>query len=573
MLMRFAALWLRCWRRCAKGKPAWHPSSNNGKAKRSDSRSTVSMKVLTIYSNVDHTLVVDRLESGKVSGCGQFVPPLTAADVNATTQIVAQMGPEPFLDAMMAHPDFDVVIGGRAYDPAPYVAFCAFQSLRRSKLPSITSFSSSTLGGFTHMGKIMECGGTCATPKSSSAAVLVYSDGTFDVRPLSPGSVCTPLTVAAHTLYEKTRPDRLPGPGGVMDLTGAKYEPLSDGVSVRVKGATFESTMNSVGHYAVKLEGAKTEGYRTVFMGSFSDPILIEQLPSFIERVKQYAMAQQPTEGTGAWWNLDFHTYGFNEADPAASSRQVFIVGEALALTQELANSVAATARVACMHGSYERQKATSGNFGMGIGGPPAFEAGASAAFSVYHLMQLEQGEEGASEFGDPTSQRLFHWKTALLGSGPRIERGDDLGLHALTMKETSPSKAAPNACQESPAWEPSAGLTLGAAAKVLRSKNSGPYEITLDVIFDDVAVYKWIKASNLLRAEVIAQLYGLDMEDIAYCDFFDQAMAFKATIPRTRNGRKVAAGGFMEQDVHGSQQYGPLSGLQLNLQVNTASL
>lgn len=62
------------------------------------------------------------------------------------------MGPEPFLDAMTANPDFNIIVGGRAYDPSPYVAFAAFAS--KTQVKDTASLMSQRLwGGFTHMGK------------------------------------------------------------------------------------------------------------------------------------------------------------------------------------------------------------------------------------------------------------------------------------------------------------------------------------------------------------------------------------------------------------------------------------
>ena len=52
------------------------------------------------------------------------MPALTEKDIDDSVRIVAQMGLEPYLKAMDEHPDFDIIIGGRAYDPAPYAAFC-----------------------------------------------------------------------------------------------------------------------------------------------------------------------------------------------------------------------------------------------------------------------------------------------------------------------------------------------------------------------------------------------------------------------------------------------------------------
>jgi hypothetical protein len=69
------------------------------------------------------------------------------------------MGPEPFYDAMVANPDFDIIAGGRAYDPSPYVAFAAYAS--KTGFKNTASDEMKTLfGGFSHMGKLP--GGSCA---------------------------------------------------------------------------------------------------------------------------------------------------------------------------------------------------------------------------------------------------------------------------------------------------------------------------------------------------------------------------------------------------------------------------
>jgi hypothetical protein len=144
-----------------------------------------------MYSNVSKSRVLENLHSGKVKGCGTSVPTLTASDVEEAVTIVAQMGPEPIVQAMEAEPDFDIIVGSRAYDPSPYVAFCIFQASGKALTPQ-------HLGGFTHMGKNMECGAMCATPKSASAMATVYRDGAFDIKPLNLDARCTPTSVAAR---------------------------------------------------------------------------------------------------------------------------------------------------------------------------------------------------------------------------------------------------------------------------------------------------------------------------------------------------------------------------------------
>lgn len=101
--------------------------------------------------------------------------------------------------------------------------------------------------------------------------------------------------------------------------------------------------------------------------------------------------------------------------------------------------------------------------------------------------------------------------------------------------------------------------------AKVLRSKNTGPYEITFDIMFDRRDVYDVIKSSAVLSTSVIAELYGLEVDEIIWSGFFDPALAFKATVPRRRRGLPAASGGYFEDDIHGSLMYLPLMLLPLS--------
>lgn len=90
--------------------------------------------------------------------------------------------------------------------------------------------------------------------------------------------------------------------------------------------------------------------------------------------------------------------------------------------------------------------------------------------------------------------------------------------------------------------------------AKVVRSKNSGPFEITFDVIFDDDAAYRRVKASGALDASRLARLYGVSGQDVIVCMFFDPARAFKLTLRRG-----WAQGSVGERDTFGAQQHAPL--------------
>lgn len=97
--------------------------------------------------------------------------------------------------------------------------------------------------------------------------------------------------------------------------------------------------------------------------------------------------------------------------------------------------------------------------------------------------------------------------------------------------------------------------------AKVIRSKNSGPFEITLDVLFEDADIYRKIKNSNIITKELISNLYKIDEDMITHIVFFDPALGFKITF-----ARKISSGTCLDTDVYGAQQYAPLGELIIGL-------
>ncbi|HWL13437.1 MAG TPA: DUF4387 domain-containing protein [Ureibacillus sp.] len=95
--------------------------------------------------------------------------------------------------------------------------------------------------------------------------------------------------------------------------------------------------------------------------------------------------------------------------------------------------------------------------------------------------------------------------------------------------------------------------------AKILRSKNAGPFEITLDVLFDSKKDYEEVKGSDVITKEKIAEIYNLSIEDIHHLVYFDQALGIKITI-----ARKISSGSPGDRDVYGAQQHAPLMNLEL---------
>lgn len=101
--------------------------------------------------------------------------------------------------------------------------------------------------------------------------------------------------------------------------------------------------------------------------------------------------------------------------------------------------------------------------------------------------------------------------------------------------------------------------MKLFELAHVLRSKNSGPYAITLDILFDDAAIYKRVKQSGVITKESIAALYHISLSDITDFAMYDPGLGIKITYLRS-----IASGTVGDRDVYGAQQHAPLMNLEI---------
>lgn len=97
--------------------------------------------------------------------------------------------------------------------------------------------------------------------------------------------------------------------------------------------------------------------------------------------------------------------------------------------------------------------------------------------------------------------------------------------------------------------------------ASVIRSKNSGPYELTFDVIFKEMETYEKVKAEGIFTKKLFAGLYAIPESHILGIVHFDPAKAIKITIVRP-----IPSGSLGETDVYGAQQHAPLMALEFNL-------
>jgi hypothetical protein len=100
--------------------------------------------------------------------------------------------------------------------------------------------------------------------------------------------------------------------------------------------------------------------------------------------------------------------------------------------------------------------------------------------------------------------------------------------------------------------------VALHELASLVRSKNAGPFDLTFDIMFDEVASYQRCVASGAFTASRLETLVRTDRCKIKVF-FSGSALAIKISIPRP-----IVQGDFGDPDSHGGQQYAGLLMLEI---------
>ena len=101
--------------------------------------------------------------------------------------------------------------------------------------------------------------------------------------------------------------------------------------------------------------------------------------------------------------------------------------------------------------------------------------------------------------------------------------------------------------------------------AQTCKSKNAGPFDLTLDVVFKDPEMFARVRDTGVLCAELFAKLYKVPVEDVLFT-VYDAGLAFKATFPRL-----VSSGDVGDSDVYGAQQHAPLLDVEIPIEGRVA--
>jgi hypothetical protein len=284
-------------------------------------------RIALLYSEQDKATLKDLNAAGRI----RPLPPLGPLDdaaIDGCDHIVAALGPEPYIAALEA--GADVIIGGRTTDTAVLACFALMHGM--------------DAGAAWHAAKIAECGAQCTVRPADGAGVLITigKEG-FEVEPLNPANRCDPHSVSAHMLYENANPFRLTEPGGVLDVTQARYVAL-DERRVGVTGSVWEPKP-----YTLKLEGASRGRYQTIMLIGIQDPDVLSRLDEFHDRMLEalYERARRSVGPEAGDFHISLRLYGWNavsgDRPPPGTPppREVGVLFVATAATQELASQIA----------------------------------------------------------------------------------------------------------------------------------------------------------------------------------------------------------------------------------------
>ena len=333
--------------------------------------------VARIYSEQSSDNLARALAAGRITP----LPPAGALDeatLRSCEHIVGAMGHEPIVAALER--GAEVVLAGRASDTSLVAAVALMNGLPP--------------GPAWHAAKTVECGDQCTTsPRGGGVYVEIDSDG-FTVIPLDPQAACTPISVAAHMLYENANPFRLTEPCGVLDASDARYA-SADGRTVRVTGSRFLTSEQAT----IKLEGSRRAGAETMSFVGIADPEVLADIDAWtaalqtrIQNRTRDLLALEPGQ-----YGLQLLCYGRNAILGALASNdttphEVGVMMRVRAGDQTTASAIAKTANPVLLHQPLAGMKHLP-SFAFATS-PAEIERGVVYEFVLNHVVAVDDPTE-----------------------------------------------------------------------------------------------------------------------------------------------------------------------------------
>jgi Acyclic terpene utilisation family protein AtuA len=337
----------------------------------------LSFRMARIYSELDAATVIAAIDEGRVRGLPPFGD-LSPDAVRSCSHIVALMGREPIVAALEA--GAEVVLAGRATDTSMVAAVALMHGL--------------PAGPAWHAAKTVECGGQCTTNPTAGGVFVRIDNGGFTVTPLSPEAACTPVSVAAHMLYENADPFRLLEPTGTLDTSAAVYTALDERV-VRVEGSRFEPSAQPT----AKLEGARLAGYETISIVGIRDPHVLASLDVWLGFLRSVVedRVRSTLDLDTRQYELALHCYGADAVlgpleGSAGPPREMGLLFKVRAPSQQTATAIAKTANPLLLHLPLPGMDHLP-SFAFATS-PAEIERGPSYEFVLNHVLEMENGTD-----------------------------------------------------------------------------------------------------------------------------------------------------------------------------------
>lgn len=279
-------------------------------------------KVAVIGAELDPEIVIGELRRGALRSTG--AGPELSEEALRESVIVGQMGIHPLITALEGGAQY--VLAGRSCD----VALFASDMIRRGI----------DAGLAYHVGHVLECGALACDPGSPSDCLVaeVYDDGSAVFISPNPARACTPYSIAAHSLYEESHPQLQFYPEGILAMEHTEFF-ARDARTAGIRNSRFVR-WGKPWPWSIKLEGSRRLGARKVSL-IYVDPADLPRIPA------------------------DVLVYGRNgvETRPVdASGRELGIIIETKAATEEAAILLASLLTHYLIHYGYAGRKATAGN-------------------------------------------------------------------------------------------------------------------------------------------------------------------------------------------------------------------
>ena len=336
------------------------------------------LRVARIYSEQQAVDLERRLHAGRVHPLAP-AKPLEARDLHRCSHIVGLMGHEPITAALAS--GADVVLAGRTTDTALSAAI----PLMRGLPP----------GPVWHAAKVAECGGLCTTSPRAGGVLVSFDEQGFEIEPLAQGVACTPVTVAAHLLYENADPFRLHEPGGTLDASGATYVALDDR-RVRVERSRWEPASVTT----IKLEGSALVGYQTMMVVGIRDPRVLANIDRWCKQVLAYLEGEiKSVLGLADdAYVMEIRRYGHDavlgsrDPDNRTTPKEVGAVFLATAEDQATATQISKLANPVLLHAPLDLDEPLP-SFAL-LGSPAEIERGPVHEFVLQHIVEVDNPDE-----------------------------------------------------------------------------------------------------------------------------------------------------------------------------------